>query len=83
VEQVINSTGQGIGSAELSYLYTQPLGRNPVVVIPVSNEFPSTQLTAQVALGPQGEAPVQAHIADIFIIRHQVPNGVFTVIQDD
>src|SRR2546423_15429190 len=66
--------------AQRSDLTRDSIGRIPIIVIPMHDEFTAGLLAGEVALGPDGHFPIETEIANAFALRHAISHLLRAVV---
>jgi hypothetical protein len=81
-EHLAQPADLGAGGAHGLVLQGDALGAVPVVVVPVHQQVAAGELHAAVALEAEGDAGIQAHIAQARVGGQQVAHRVVAVVED-
>src|SRR5688572_4053562 len=83
VKLAAHPTQVGTAIEEDANLRPQPVGGHPIVVVPVHDHRATCEIAGQISLGAEDETAFESDVPDAPIGRHQIGDGIVTVIQDE
>ncbi len=83
VQHVARAGNLRIRSEQCRHLHAQPIGRHPIVVVPVRDQFALARVAGDIAFGSQWRSAVEPYVAHAWIRRREILDTILTIVDDD